>query len=211
MNNLSTGKKKSSTKKRILLVVLTLIIVGAVAYLFVPQPDTHKSLFDSLFNKTDQNTVNTPTESPAAISNSPTPSPTTETNTLTIPAWGVKFTIPVSLQDTSVKYTERKSNDQPPVTYYAFTTSRIQALGDKCTTQPFGDTVILNRFSDKPVAVPDGELISENPIGGYYYVVLSPIASCTGFDANGKAQTPSQVETNDRASLNELVKSVQAS
>jgi len=210
MNNPTTGKKKSNTKKKVFLAVAVLVLLGAIAYLLVPQPDTHKSLFDTSFNKNDQSITNTPTQSPAIISDSPTPIPVTS-DSLTIPAWGVKFTIPTSLRDTSVKYTERKSNDQPPVTYYVFTTARIQTQGDKCTMQPFGDTLILNRYLDKPVAVPDGKLVSEQPVGGYYYTVSSPIAYCSGVDANGKLQTPSQIEVRDRESLDELIKSIQAS
>lgn len=131
-------------------------------------------------------------------------------STLTLVDWKVKFTLASSLKDTEVKYFKRTSNDNPPRTYYAFTTSRIQDLGGKCTGQPFGDTVILTRESDKPIITPDSELINQTPVDGYYYTLSSPIASCSGFDEKGQMREPSKIETNDRATLNISIKSLVA-
>lgn len=110
--------------------------------------------------------------------------------------WGVKFTPVASLSDTQVK-TLRTYNQ----TAYAFTTTRIQALGDECTKPPFGDTVILIRFAEKPRATPDGELIGDKPIGGYYYAVTGPPSGC---------KPGSEVENKDRLALKESLKSLTA-
>lgn len=205
----STRTKNKNTKKIAIISVIALVVLAGAFYLLWPQSDTNKSRLSSLFDKSEQVEPSTSVEPTISPTNSPTP--TVTASELSIPAWSVTFSIPATIQDTQVKYTERKSKDQPPVTYYAFTTSRIQALADKCTIQPFGDTIILNRYSEKPPVVPDGELINSEAIGGYYYTLSSPIAYCSGFDAKGNMQTPSQVEVKDRQSLEELVKSIQAS
>lgn len=121
--------------------------------------------------------------------------------------WGVEFRLVDSLLNTEVKYSATTANDE---TAYVLTTSRIQNLGGQCVKEPFGQTVILTRFSEKPIATPDGNLINEMPINGYYYVSSSPIASCSGMNEDGSMRAPSQVETSDRAVLIESVKSLKA-
>jgi len=206
-----TSKKRINANKKIIICIVIIVLLAVAAFYFLwPQSDNGKGRLFSYFDKNMQAEPTPSKEStvPSTNSTQPTNSANSE---LVVPAWGIKFSVPVALQNTKVAYTERQSNDQPPVTYYAFTTSRIQALGGQCTTQPFGDTVILNRDSNKPVAVPDGELLNDQPINGYYYTISSPIAYCSGLDNEGNTQTPSQTELNDRESLNEMTKTIQAS
>ena len=120
--------------------------------------------------------------------------------------WGVKFTIsPSLLTSTTVKYRAIG------IDTYAFTTSRIEDLGGECAKPPFGDTVTLTRFAEKPIAVPDGELLNEIPINNYYYVLSGPISSCSSL--NSSQQPTSQVnpiETNDRDALKATIKTLSA-
>jgi flagellar basal body-associated protein FliL len=129
-----------------------------------------------------------------------TPTTSTESNVIKLDSWGVKFMLVESLTSTQAKYYARTTADTPPQEYYGFSTARVEALGGNCSTLPLSDIVILQRYAEKPVAVPDGELISESPIGGHYYVVTGPIASC---DPN------SSVVSQDRAALKDSLKSLQ--
>jgi archaellum component FlaF (FlaF/FlaG flagellin family) len=122
--------------------------------------------------------------------------------------WKVEFTLTDVLLNTEVKYEASTSGD---MSAYDFTTSRIQGLGGACLKDPFGNTVILSRFKEKPEAIPHGELVNPGPIDGYYYVYSSPIASCSGVDENGSLTgSPSAIETTDRAALVESLKSLKA-
>jgi hypothetical protein len=130
----------------------------------------------------------------------------TSSNVLKIDEWGVQIQLESSLANTKVVDNKQTTNDQPPRSYYAFTTSRVEALGGNCasTTLQFGDIAILERFSDKPVATPDGELINSTPINGYYYVLTAPSASCSGMGVKPE----SAVETQDRAALKSSLKTL---
>jgi hypothetical protein len=138
-----------------------------------------------------------------------------KTNTgdkLIISDWNVEFTLLPELQGTEVKYYQHKSTDGQ--FSYSFTTSRIQALGGECNKQTsgsvnFGDTIIVTRFKEKPVAVPDGELINEESINGYYYALGAPIAACSSFNENGgTGRTASEIELKDTAALRKFVKTL---
>lgn len=190
---------KSSRLKFVSLALLIVVSLGAVVAVVSLQPD---GTFNNQVQQPETLDQSTATKSPDI--------PISQDNMLSIPAWNVKFSIPSTIQNTKVMYVERKSNDEPPVTYYAFTTSRIKELGSKCQTQPFGDTVLMYRFSEKPIAVPDGMLVNEEPIDGYYYTVTSPIAPCSGFDESGNMRSSSQVEKSDRDALKEMGRSIQA-
>lgn len=135
------------------------------------------------------------------------PSPATST-LLTIADWGVKLQLESSLSNTRVVYDKQISSDRPPQISYSFTTSRVEALGGNCanTTLQFGAIAILLRFSDKPVATPDGELINNSPIDGYYYVLTGPSASCSGLGV----EPENPIETQDRAALKASLKSLSA-
>jgi hypothetical protein len=126
---------------------------------------------------------------------------------LVLSDWRVVFTMVPELRDTEVKYVQRNSPDNQ--TTYAFTTARIQALGGECTRQTFGDTIHLSRFTEKPRAVPDGELINENPIDGYYYALGGPLAGCSAVDENGAVvRQASPIEQKDAAALRKFVKTL---
>ncbi|RYF29687.1 MAG: hypothetical protein EOO17_00395 [Chloroflexi bacterium] len=125
-------------------------------------------------------------------------------NETVVDDWGVGFEHVGSLHSTSVT-SELRSGGEGAPEHYVFTTDRIRELGGRCVGRPFGDTVILTRYQEKPVAVPDGQIINEDALQGYYYVVSSPIVSCSGVDANGAVRAPSQVETDDRAALKQSI------
>jgi len=124
---------------------------------------------------------------------------------LTLSDWGVKFTISPSLTSTEVKY-QAKGTDS-----YVFTTARIEALGGECAKSPFSDTVSLTRFAEKPIAVPDGELLNQSPINSYYYVLSGPVSSCSSLDSDQQPTNQiSSVETNDRDALKATIKTLSA-
>lgn len=130
---------------------------------------------------------------------------------LQIDAWALKFKISENLASTKVVHYLRSTEDTPSQDYFAFTTERIRTLGGKCTDQQFTDTVLLYRYKEKPIVTPDGELINESSLNGYYYVLTSLIASCSGFDENGAMQNPSQNEVDDRAALKESIRKLEVS
>lgn len=119
--------------------------------------------------------------------------------------WGIKFTVSSSLTSTEVKY-QAKDTDA-----YVFTTTRIQALGDECAKSPFGDAVSLTRFAEKLMAVPDGELLNESPINGYYYVLSGPISSCSSLNSNQQpVNLVDPIETTDRDAIKTTLKTLSA-
>lgn len=120
--------------------------------------------------------------------------------------WGVEFRLVESLLDTKVEYSAKTMNGE---TFYVLTTSRVQDLGGQCVKEPFGQIVTITRFSEKPIATPDGQLVNESAINGYYYVTSSPIAACSGVNEDDSLKgAPSEIETKDRQALRESVKSL---
>lgn len=180
----------------IIISVVVLIIIGAIGYVFWNNFIAHKKSEDTA-------------QVPSSSNTQASPKPVTDTGQLRVAAWNVTFSMPDALKNTSVKYYERTSSDTPPVTYYAFTTQRIQDLGGRCASQPLGDTVILNRFTEDQPAYPDSYWVSPEKIDGYRYVLSGPAASCSGGTSDDQTTTEtSQTETNDKQSLIELVKSM---
>jgi hypothetical protein len=183
-----------------ILSAVVLIIVGAAGYLFWN---------NFIANEKSDSTKEVSKSSKTNVS--PSPTPTTDASKLTLSDWKITFSIPDTLKDTSIKYYERRSNDNPSVAYYAFTTKRIQDLGGQCASQTFGDTVILNRFSEDQPAYPDSYWVSPDKVDGYRYVLSGPIASCSGTTADGQAtQKTSQAETSDKESLIKLLESIKS-
>lgn len=176
--------------------LLILVAIGAAGYL----------AYQNIHKTSSAKASNTPSISPST-----SPSASSSSGNFVVKEWGVKFVLASSLQSTKLVQTTR--TDGTSGTYYAFTTARIQALGGKCAesaTAGFGDTVTLYRFAQKPIATPDGELLNASPINGYYYVLSSPSAPCSSFDANAQMHDPSQTETNDRLALKQSISSLSA-
>jgi len=179
--------------------MITIALFGLVGFLF----------WNNVMQPNEQAKPIATTSPSSTASVNPTANPSA--NKLTIADWKIEFTIPNTLKDTSVKYFARKSNDSPPVMYYSFTTSRIQDLGGQCAAQTFGDTVILNRFSEDQPAYPDSYWVSSDKIGDYRYVLSGPIASCSSVDENGQViKDTSQIELKDKDALKELVESIKS-
>jgi hypothetical protein len=188
-------KKNNSIGSVHIIIIATAVValVGVVGFLG----------WNAYQSKNSASTAPTTSETPKP-SNPDTPSETpitpTESNVVKLDNWGVKFTLVDSLASTEVKYFARTTADTPPQEYYGLSTARVEALGGNCAELPFSDIVILQRYAEKPVAVPDGELLSEAPIGSYYYVVTGPIASC---------QANSSVVNQDRDAIKESLKTLE--
>ena len=125
-----------STLKTTLLVVLALVAVAGIAYSAYAWMQNQK-LSSDLTTKNNQIADLQKQQTP--------PTPTTQSNIVTISAWGIKFQEVASLADTQVKHYARTSNDHPPQNYYGLSTARVEALGTSCTTLPLSDIVILQR------------------------------------------------------------------
>lgn len=195
--------KASKVLKALGIVLLVFVALGSVGY-SVYAWQQNANLQSSVVQKEDENKRLTDENKKLKKAESQSTAESTE-GFLAIDNWGVKFELTDTLKTTEVKYYARTTSDTPSQSYYAFTTDRIRDLGGKCTDQQYGDTVLLYRYSEKPVATPDGELINQNALGGYYYVMTSPIASCSGFNANGQMKTPSPTEVSDRTALKESI------
>jgi len=188
-----TLSQKGSTHI-VIIVILVIALLGTLGFVF----------WQNFINKSTPQ-INNDTSKTDNKQQENTNKDTQKSNRLTLNDWGVTFTVSASLASTEIKY-EAKGVDS-----YVFTTSRIQALGGECTKSPFGDTVNLTRSTEKPIAVPDGELLNESPVNGYYYVLSAPISSCSSLDSN--QQTVHQVnpiETSDRDALNATLKTLSA-
>lgn len=136
---------------------------------------------------------------------------------LTISDWNIKFKITDELKTTTIIDSKEQSNDTPPLTSYAFTTKRIHALGGACATQPFANTEILTRTSDKPNTTPDGILLNNTAIDGYYYILGAPSASCTAVGSDGKLLNQAQADTkaksiedSDSVALKSMIETLQS-
>lgn len=198
MKSIRNGNEQGSIHI-VIISIVAVMLLGAIGFLFwnnFIQPKNHSEPIA--------------TTKPSAIA-SATPTASPDVDKLTIADWKIEFTIPESLKDTSIKYSARRSNDNPPVASYSFTTSRIHDLGGECVKQPFGDTVMLNRFTEDQMAYPDSYWVSPDKIGGYRYVLSGPIAGCSMVNENGQViSSASQVEVKDRDSLKELVRSIKS-
>lgn len=180
---------KHPTNERGALPVLVAILVLVLAVVvFYNVGKSHQKVTETA------STSPLPSTSPVA-SASPTAS-----NVLKIDDWGIRLQLDSSLANTEVIHNKQSANE------YAFTTSRVEALGGNCasTTLQFGDIQLLERFSDKPIATPDGELINNAPINGYYYVWTAPSATCSGMGV----KPASTIETQDRAALKSSLKTL---
>jgi hypothetical protein len=205
---IKSNNKTSKILKTWGVILLAIVALGGIGYsAYAWQQNT--SLQNSVVQKNDENKRLAEENQKLKQAES---QPTSENNEdfLVIDDWNIKFELTDSLKTTEVKYYARTTSDTPQQSYYAFTTARILDIGGKCSEQTFGDTILLYRYSEKPEATPDGELINQNALDGYYYVVTSPIASCSGFDSKGQMKAASQTEVGDRAALKESIKKLVA-
>ncbi|RYH15072.1 MAG: hypothetical protein EON54_28920 [Alcaligenaceae bacterium] len=187
--------QKHNTKVRVIIVLLIVALLGVI----------FGSILWSRNDDQQNQTISTETEVPAQVNVENKKSEETEVeNETVVDDWGVGFEHVDGLHSTGVT-SEFRSGGENASDHYIFTTDRIRELGGRCVGRPFGDTVILTRYQEKPVTVPDGQLINEDALQGYYYVASSPIVSCSGVDENGAVRAPSQVETDDRAALKQSI------
>lgn len=102
--------------------------------------------------------------------------------TFSIKEYGVQFTIPSGLNDTTIKYEPRQIGE---ASFLAFTTQRVIDLGGDCAKgYPFGDIVMLSRDSQSNSNA--YQVYTSGRINGYYYHVgtveasgLTPASTCT--------------------------------
>jgi hypothetical protein len=199
-----TQRNKNRNTRIILIVVVVAVLLVGCGFFYWNS---------TLQTKSDIKEQTTVQENQKVDEKLPVEKSTSPKEELVIPDWNIKFTFVPELQGTEVKYYEHKSTDGQ--ISLSFTTSQIQALGENCNQQSsggnvnFGDTVIVTRFKEKPRAVPDGELLNQNPINGYYYASGSPIAPCSGVNEAGNVTgPPSDVEVKDAAALRKFVKTL---
>jgi len=189
---IKNSSKRTGSAHLIIITIIVLLISGALGFVFWKNINTSTNKPKGSTDKVAQTKQDT------------TP------DYITLSDWGITFKVSDGLKSTQVKYTKNQSADGSS---YAFTTKRIHDLGGSCTTQPFGDTQILTRFTEKPIATPDGELLNDPAIDGYYYVLSAPAASCSIVDKNGtplQGAKVSPVEVNDRSALKSTLESIQS-
>lgn len=193
--------KHSSDQRGALPIMALILAVVAVAVVGIAVYNSGKVRQKVAATASPSPLVSTSASPQAKVSPTPTPS-----NVLGLDDWGIKIRLESSLADTRVIYNKQGGGAQSREYYYTFTTSRIQALGGNCasTTLQFGAIVSLFRLKTKPVATPDGELINDSPIGGYYYILTSPSASCSGMGVRSQSTTEAQ----DRAALRSSLKTL---
>lgn len=185
-----TSQKGSSHV--VIIVILVIALLGTIGFVF----------WQNFINKDTSDTGNT---TKVEVKQGDANENAEKSNQLMLSDWGIKFTTSSSLTSTEVKYQARDADS------YVFTTARIQALDGECAKSPFGDTVSLVRMTEKPVAVPDGELLNESPINNYYYVLSGPISSCSSLDNNQQpVNAVNPVETSDRDALKTTLKTLSA-
>lgn len=188
---IKSSSKQTGSAHLIITTIVILVLLGALGFVF------WKRL----------NTQNKPQASSEKITST---KQTTAPDYITLSDWGVTFKVSDELKSTQVTYTKSQSADGSS---YAFTTKRIHDLGGSCAAQPFGNTQILIRFTEKPIATPDGELLNDPAIGGYYYVLSAPASSCSIVDKNGtplQGAKVSPVEESDRGGLKTTLESIQS-
>jgi hypothetical protein len=186
------SSQKGSTHV-IIIVILVVALLGALGFVFWQNFMNKPAPANNETSKVEDKKQDTPhKETPVS-------------DQLTLNDWGIKFTIAPSLKSTEIKY-QAKGPDT-----YVFTTSRIEALGGECAKSPFGDTVSLTRYAEKPIATPDGELLNTTPINNYYFVLSGPISSCSSLNSSQQPAGPvNAIETADREALNTTIKTLSA-
>lgn len=193
---ISISKNKQSGSAHIIIIsILAIALIGALGFIFwtnIVQPEAE--------TKTSVETVVSPSPSVNR-------GPESDKDTIVISDWKVQFTIPDSLKDDSVKYSQQTKDGS---TSYGFTTARIIALGGDCATQPYGKSVVLNRSTSSPVGMDGYVQINSSPLNGYYYTYRETIPACSGSSTDPTVKV-SQVEIDDTASLGTLLKSLKAS
>lgn len=190
------SQKQTGSALVVIIIFFVVVILGVLGYV----------VWNNYFASKDNNTQQVDTKSDIKNESS---NENPNDGYFEIDEWGLKFKINESLESTNITHGPGTAKDSLSHNYLTFSTTRIQALGGKCTQEPFGDTVILNRLLEKPITTPDGQMISDEALGGYYYVLSSPVASCSGFNENGEMKSPSQIEVDDRAGLRESIRTLE--
>jgi len=188
---IKNSSKRTGSAHLIIITIIVLVLLGALGFVFWKR-------------------LNTPNKPHTSSDKTASTKQTTTPDYITPADWGVTFKVSDELKSTQVTYTKKQSADGSS---YAFTTKRIHDLGGSCATEPFGDTQILTRFTEKPIATPDGELLNDPAINGYYYVLSTPIAPCSIIDKNGdllQGVEVSSIEKNDRNALKTTLESIQS-
>ena len=195
MKSISKDSQRGSAHV-IIIAILVFALIGALGFIFWSNFLQPKSDSGS-FVKTDAS----PSPSASAM-------PKTDDNTIVLSDWKVKLTIPESLKSTSVKYSKETRHGK---TDYEFTTSRIEALGGDCATQPYGKSIVLSRVTEIPANAMNGFVrVNQEPINGYYFTYTETIPACSGSITDPTVKV-NQVEIDDRAALGALLKSLNPS
>lgn len=188
---IKNSSKRTGSAHLIIIAIIVLVLLGALGFVFWKR-------------------LNTPNKPQTSSDKTALTKQTTTPDYITLADWGVTFKVADELKSTQVTYMKKQSADGSS---YAFTTKRIHDLGGSCAAEPFGGTQILTRSTEKPVATPDGELLNDPAIDGYYYALSTPLAPCSIVDKNGdllQGAKVSSTEKNDRSALKSTLESIQS-
>jgi lipopolysaccharide export LptBFGC system permease protein LptF len=195
MKTISVNRQQGSAHI-IIVAVLAVALVGALGYIF----------WSNILQPKSETKTNTSAKADVTASPSVSASPKADDGTIVLSDWKVKFKLPDSLKNTSVKYSQQTKGG---VTSYGFTTARIEALGSDCATQPYGKTLVLARSTKAPSGMDGYVLINQAAIDGYYYTYTETLPMCSG--STTEPGPANQVEIDDNAALGELLKSLNIS
>jgi len=163
-------QKQRGFAHAVLIICLVTALIGALGFIF----------WQNFINKEpvvkDEPVVVTKKEEPQA-------------KLFSVKDYGVQFTIPATLSDTTIKYEPRQIGE---ASFLAFTTQRVIDLGGDCAkAYPFGDIITLSR--DDQATSDQYQVYTSEKINNYYYHVgtietsgLTPESTCP---ANAQAKS----------------------
>lgn len=179
----------------IVTVILAVVLVGTLGYIFYQNyiQKSDDATKTEIVAKEDTNT--TPT------TNTKTTTASTDTSStkgyLVFDDWGVKFKFPSGLGDNQIVY-HKMNGDLGD--YYVFSTSRVEALGDYCSSE---STIGLGRFyrqTSRSTAEMSPPMLVGN-LDGYYYYYVAPQSYCT--------DTAIEIQAQDQAVVQGFIKSIE--
>lgn len=163
-------QRQSGFAHAILIIGLVIALIGALGFIF----------WQNFINK--EPTVK---DEPVVVTKKEEP----QAKIFSVKDYGVEFTIPTALNDTTIKYEPRQIGE---ASFLAFTTQRVIDLGGDCAkAYPFGDIVTLSR--DGRATSDQYQVYTSEKINNYYYHVgtvetsgLTPQSTCP---ANAQAKS----------------------
>lgn len=189
----------------IISIILAVGLVGTLGFVFyqnfiqkkdstVGNASTNSQNVDGKTTGTVSTTTNTTTPTATTKSTSTTTATPANSNAgyLVLSDWGVKFKLPTTLGSNKVTYYKEQADGG----YYAFSTTRVEALGERCSNssaEGFMPLGIVSRSTTKADFYASATLIGQ--IDGYYYVYSSTQDNCSGADLSAQTQDTASIQT----------------